>query len=47
VISLPGRAGARQRQLLEEEGIVFSGRSIDLERFGWNPLSRQRRKRRV
>lgn len=35
-ISLPGEAGARQRQLLEEEGVQFSesGR-VDFKSFGW------------
>ena len=36
-ISLGGSTARRQRQLLEEEGIVFSvsGR-IDLKKYGWN-----------
>ncbi len=35
-ISLKGRSGEAQRQLLEAEGIVFDAREhIDLDRFGW------------
>jgi methylated-DNA-protein-cysteine methyltransferase-like protein len=35
-----------QRHLLEEEGVVFnaSGR-VDLDRFGWDPEVRARRRR--
>ena len=35
-ISLQGEALFRQRQLLEEEGVVFSGSRIDLDRFLWD-----------
>jgi methylated-DNA-protein-cysteine methyltransferase-like protein len=35
-ISLPGPAGAEQRQLLEEEGVEFSDNGrVDFKRFGW------------
>lgn len=35
-ISLSGMAGARQRELLESEGIIFDERErIDLKRFAW------------
>ncbi len=36
-ISLPREKGAyfQQKQLLEREGIVFTGIRIDLEKFGW------------
>jgi len=35
-ISLKGRGGEAQRQMLEAEGIVFDDQGrIDLERFGW------------
>jgi len=36
-ISLPREKGAytQQKQLLEREGIVFTGMRIDLEKFGW------------
>ena len=45
VINAQGRVSPRthtkfhelQRVLLEEEGIVFAGDSIDLGRFGWEP----------
>jgi methylated-DNA-protein-cysteine methyltransferase related protein len=34
----PGLGAARQRELLEEEGIVFDERGrIDLKRFAWTP----------
>ncbi len=38
MISIQGATGARQRRLLEEEGVEFdaSGR-VDLARFGWTP----------
>lgn len=40
-ISLPpGRGYERQRQLLEEEGVVFDDRGrIDLKAYGWTPSS--------
>lgn len=35
-ISLPGETGARQRALLEQEGIMFSETDrVDLASFGW------------
>lgn len=34
-ISLPGKAGELQRRLLEAEGVVFRGRTIDLTVYGW------------
>lgn len=35
-ISVPGGAGHRQRQLLEEEGVAFdAGGRVNLEVFGW------------
>lgn len=40
-ISLPGRSGARQRELLAAEGVEFTGSGrIDLARFGWRPRAR-------
>ena len=37
-ISLPGTSAARQRKLLESEGVRFDGRGrIDLDRFLWQP----------
>jgi methylated-DNA-protein-cysteine methyltransferase-like protein len=35
MISLEGKAGARQRLLLEEEGVVFRKKKVDLAAFGW------------
>jgi methylated-DNA-protein-cysteine methyltransferase-like protein len=47
-ISPRGDLGVRegyQRHLLEEEGVVFSSSGrIDLERFGWDPDARPRRR---
>lgn len=47
-ISLPGSAGARQRALLEKEGVVFREAKVDLSVFGWPPIrgSRKRYRRR-
>jgi methylated-DNA-protein-cysteine methyltransferase related protein len=39
-ISLGGEIGARQRLLLENEGVVFSNNRIKLELFGWRTASR-------
>jgi len=37
-ISLKGATGARQRQLLEEEGVEFDETGgVDFVRFGWTP----------
>ena len=37
-ISLRGGSENLQRELLEEEGVVFDDRGrVDLKRFGWNP----------
>jgi methylated-DNA-protein-cysteine methyltransferase related protein len=37
MVSLPGVSGARQRTLLEGEGVLFDARDrIDLDRFGWH-----------
>ena len=37
-ISVGGESGARQRKLLEAEGVRFDDRSrIDLEKFQWRP----------
>jgi methylated-DNA-protein-cysteine methyltransferase-like protein len=36
-ISLPGEGGAHQRELLEEEGVVFDERErVDLRIYGWD-----------
>ena len=35
-ISLRGPSAARQRHLLRNEGVAFSGGRVDLHRFGWN-----------
>lgn len=36
------RAGAqKQRQLLEEEGVIFVKDKIDLKKFGWSGLDEQ------
>lgn len=35
-ISIPGDTGARQRALLEAEGVEFDARGrVDFERYGW------------
>jgi len=34
-ISLPGKRGVEQRQLLEREGILFVRSTIDMKKFGW------------
>ena len=40
-ISLPGASGARQRRLLEAEGVRFDARGrIDLDRHLWQPRTR-------
>ena len=40
-ISLPGSSAARQRELLEREGVRFDTKGrIDLDRFLWQPRSR-------
>jgi methylated-DNA-protein-cysteine methyltransferase-like protein len=40
-ISLPGQSAARQRNLLEAEGVRFDARGrIDLDRFLWQPRVR-------
>jgi len=40
-ISLPGESGARQRRLLEAEGVRFDSRGrIDLDRHLWQPRTR-------
>ena len=36
-VSLPGSAGARQRALLEAEGVPFARGRVDLGRVGWGP----------
>jgi methylated-DNA-protein-cysteine methyltransferase-like protein len=36
-ISLPGRAGRLQRQLLEAEGVVFLNGKVDMRKYGWQP----------
>jgi methylated-DNA-protein-cysteine methyltransferase related protein len=39
-ISLPGSSAARQRELLEREGVRFDARGrIDLDHFLWQPRS--------
>jgi methylated-DNA-protein-cysteine methyltransferase-like protein len=42
-ISLPGDSGARQRALLEKEGVRFSRGRVDLAEFGWRPARRARK----
>jgi methylated-DNA-protein-cysteine methyltransferase related protein len=40
-----GLEAGLQRHLLQEEGVVFDGRGrIDLDRFGWDPDARPRRR---
>ncbi len=45
-ISLPGSAGARQRALLEKEGVVFRETKVDLSVFGWPPTHSSRKRHR-
>jgi methylated-DNA-protein-cysteine methyltransferase-like protein len=40
MISLTGKAGARQRILLEKEGVVFRKKKVDLGLFGWPSIPR-------
>jgi methylated-DNA-protein-cysteine methyltransferase-like protein len=45
-ISVGGESGARQRKLLEEEGIRFDAKGrIDLVRFQWRPDSSREKRR--
>lgn len=43
IISLRGSSRARQRTLLEREGVVFRNNAVDLSVFGWPPALRKRR----
>ena len=37
-ISLPaGHSYELQRRLLEDEGVLFDGETVDMTRFGWRP----------
>lgn len=36
-ISMRGSTGARQRALLEGEGVAFTNGRVDLAQFGWTP----------
>jgi methylated-DNA-protein-cysteine methyltransferase-like protein len=45
-ISLTGSAAAEQKKLLEEEGVHFRGRRVDLNRYRWNGRRSKREKRR-
>ncbi len=36
-ISIRGATGARQRELLENEGVVFEQGRVDLSEYGWTP----------
>ncbi|MGB8647015.1 MAG: MGMT family protein [Anaerolineae bacterium] len=38
-VSIQGATGARQRALLEAEGILFQDNRIDLSQYGWVPDS--------
>jgi methylated-DNA-protein-cysteine methyltransferase-like protein len=46
MISLKGNTGARQRLLLEEEGVVFCKMKVDLTAFGWPATLRKRQRNR-
>jgi methylated-DNA-protein-cysteine methyltransferase-like protein len=35
-ISLTGSGAAEQKKLLQEEGVHFRGRGVDLDRYRWN-----------
>jgi methylated-DNA-protein-cysteine methyltransferase-like protein len=35
MVSLPGRRGARQEELLRKEGVVFDKGRIDMARYRW------------
>jgi methylated-DNA-protein-cysteine methyltransferase-like protein len=42
MISLPGSSAERQRERLEQEGVLFDARGrIDLDRFLWQPRTPQ------
>lgn len=41
-ILLPEHAGELQRRLLEREGVRFSGRCVDMERFGYRFPTRRK-----
>jgi methylated-DNA-protein-cysteine methyltransferase-like protein len=41
MVSLGGAAGAKQRKLLESEGLVFVEGRIDPNVFGWNGFRRR------
>jgi methylated-DNA-protein-cysteine methyltransferase-like protein len=45
-ISLKGNPGARQRLLLEEEGVEFRKTKVDLAAFGWPATLRNKQKHR-
>ncbi len=36
-VSIRGATGAKQRSLLEEEGVVFENNRVDLGTYGWVP----------
>ena len=36
-LSIPGTGAARQKALLEAEGVAFGKGRVDLRRFGWCP----------
>ncbi len=36
-VSIKGATGAKQRTLLEEEGVVFENNRVDLGEYGWVP----------
>ena len=46
MVSLSGVGGRRQRDLLKDEGVIFQGDRVDLERYGWYVESHKRSRRR-
>ncbi len=44
-ISLPGAMGLEQRMRLEMEGVMFTGRKVDMRNFAWTPAKTSPKKK--